>query len=149
MGYFPAKPMARYSISGYEPKPAGFPVTQIVNGILQLYSMELKPVESQWTDERIIDLVRQLRNDLIKDFLDERNLKEYMSAQYKISSLSQVKIEFIKRDLKELLITPVDISQYAPLIHQIKATDSAALTDHNEQLFYRELEGVFKRYIYE
>ena len=35
------------------------------------------------------------------------------------------------------------------LIHQIKATDSAALTDHNEQLFYRELEGVFKRYIYE
>jgi hypothetical protein len=124
-------------------------VTRIVKYLPDIYAMELKPVETQWTDERIIDLVRQLRNDLIKDFLDERNLKEYVNAQYKMSSLSPIKIEFIKRDLKELLISPVDTKQYAPLIHQIKATDSAALTDHNEQLFYRELESVFKRYIYE
>jgi hypothetical protein len=130
-------------------KPTRASVTRNVKDLPHIYSMELKPVETQWTDERIIDLVRQLRNDLIKDFLDERNLKEYMNMHYKMSTLSQVKIEFIKRDLKELLINPVDTNHYAPLMHHIKATDSAALTDHNEQLFYRELESVFKRYIYE
>jgi hypothetical protein len=111
--------------------------------------MEVNTVKTQWTDERIIDLVRQLRNDLIKDFLDERNLKEYIANQFRISELSPVKIEFIKKDLKELLISPVNIYYYEPLIAQIRQTDSAALTETNEQLFYKELEMLFKRYIYQ
>jgi hypothetical protein len=36
-------------------------------------------IHTKWSDEAIIDLIRQLRNDLIKDFLDERFLKEYLS----------------------------------------------------------------------
>jgi hypothetical protein len=93
--------------------------------------------------------VRNLRNDLIKDFLDERYLKEYMDTHYRIRELSNIKIEFIKKDLKELLISPVNLSHYEPLISQIRDTDSAALTEHNEQLFYRELENLFKRHIYQ
>lgn len=111
--------------------------------------MEVNTVNTQWTNERIVDLVRQLRNDLIKDFLDERNLKEYIATQYKIRELSPLKIEFIKKDLKELLISPVNINHYEPLISQIRHTDSAALTETNEQLFYRELEALFKRHIYQ
>jgi hypothetical protein len=110
--------------------------------------MEVNTVSTQWTDERIIDLIRQLRNDLIKDFLDERHLKEYIANKFRISELSPLKVEFIKKELKELLISPVNINYYEPLISQIRHTDSAALTEINEQLFYKELENLFKRYIY-
>jgi hypothetical protein len=110
--------------------------------------MEANTVNTQWTDESIVELVRKLRNDLIKDFLDERFLKEYINAQFRVRELSNVKIEFIKRDLKELLISPVNVNHYEPLISQIKNTDSAALTENNEQLFYKELENIFKPYIF-
>ena len=110
--------------------------------------MEINTVKTQWTDERIIDLVRQLRNDLIKDFLDERHLKEYVSNQFGVRELSNIKIELIKRDLKELLISPVNLNYYDPLISHIRQTDSAALAENNEQLFYKELEMVIKRYLF-
>jgi hypothetical protein len=110
--------------------------------------MEVNTIKTQLTDERIIDLIRQLRNDLIKDFLDERNLKDYIANHFRINELSPIKIEFIKKDLKELLISPVNVYYYEPLIAHIRQTDSAALTENNEQLFYKELEMLFKRHIY-
>ena len=110
--------------------------------------MEVNSIKTQWTDEGIIDLVRKLRNDLIKDFLDERHLKEYVAAQFGVRELSPIKIEFIKKDLKELLISPVNVDHYATLITQIKLTDSASLSEVNEELFYREMDRIFKGYIY-
>jgi hypothetical protein len=110
--------------------------------------METNTIHTQWTDENILDLVRKLRNDLIKDFLDERFLKEYIAEQFRIKDLSAVKIEFIKKDLKELLISPVNTHHYEGLISEIKNTDSAALTENNEKLFYKEIENLFKRYIF-
>jgi len=110
--------------------------------------MSINEVNTQWTDERILELVRKLRNDLIKDFLDERHLKEYVASQFRVNDLSQIKIEFIKRDLKELLISPVNTNHYQGLIDQIRETDSAGLTETNETLFYKELELIFKKYMY-
>jgi hypothetical protein len=110
--------------------------------------MSINEVNTQWTGERILELVRKLRNDLIKDFLDERHLKEYMSSNFRVNDLSNIKIEFIKKDLKELLISPVNMNHYQALIDQIRNTDSAAITEMNEPLFYKELENIFKRYIY-
>jgi hypothetical protein len=110
--------------------------------------METNVVNTRWTDESILDLVRKLRNDLIKDFLDERFLKQYLDDQFRVKELSNVKIEFIKKDLKELLISPVNISHYEGLINQIRTTDSAAITETNEKLFYKELEKVFKKYLF-
>ena len=110
--------------------------------------MSLQEVNTQWTQDRILELVRKLRNDLIKDFLDERNLKEYLQNNFRVNELSNVKIEFIKKDLKELLISPVNTNHYQPLIDQIRETDSAGLTESNEPLFYKELEMIFKRYMF-
>ena len=124
-------------------------MTVVVRLNPHFYPMELKTVDTQWTDERIIDLVRKLRNDLIKDFLDERHMKEYVDQQFKVRELSAVKVEFIKRDLKELIISPVNLNHYGPLISQIRLTDSAALAEVNEQLFYKEVEGILKRYLYQ
>ena len=111
-------------------------------------TMNLNEVNTQWTEDRILELVRKLRNDLIKDFLDERHLKEYLSRNFRVMELSNIKIEFIKKDLKELLISPVNKNHYQNLIGQIKETDSAGLTESNEPLFYAELEVIFKRYIF-
>jgi hypothetical protein len=110
--------------------------------------METRTVNIQWTDERIIELIRKLRNDLIKDFLDERFLKEYIASQFRVNELSNVKIEFIKKDLKELLISPVNTNHYDALINTIRETESAALTENNDRLFYKEIELILKRNLY-
>lgn len=110
--------------------------------------MVTKTISTEWTTESVIDLIRKLRNDLVKDFLDERFLKQYVEHQFRIREMSGVRIELIKKDLKELLISPVDINHYKPLIAQIQETDSAALTEVHEKLFYKEIEALLKRYIY-
>lgn len=110
--------------------------------------MSINQVNTQWTEDRILELVRKLRNDLIKDFLDERHLKAYLSDHFRVNELSNIKIEFIKKDLKELLISPVNTNHYQPLIEQIRDTDSAGITETNEPLFYKELEAIFKKYMF-
>jgi hypothetical protein len=94
------------------------------------------------------DLVLKLRNDLIKDFLDERNLITYLSKEFRMMEVSRVKVEFIKRDLKLLLQTPLDAERYNELLGTISETGSAALSQGNEKLFYKEIEAVLKKYIY-
>lgn len=106
-------------------------------------------VTSPWTDENIIDLVRKVRNDLIKDFLDERFLKDYIANKYGVKELTPVKIEFIKRDLKESLIAPVNIEHYKTIVEQIRETNSASLSEGNDELFYNEVEQILKKYIYQ
>ena len=103
---------------------------------------------SKWSDETIIDLIRRLRNDLIKDFLDERFLKEYLANSFGMREISNVKIEFIKKELKSLLIAPVNIPHYQPVIEKIRSSDTASLSEGNEQLFYAELEAILKAYMY-
>jgi len=96
----------------------------------------------------IVAVIQKLRNDLIKDFLDERTLIVYLSEQYKIMELSSIKLEFIKADLKRLLQDPVNLEWYKPILDDFNATGSAALSEGNEKLFYKEIEGVLKKYIY-
>jgi hypothetical protein len=90
-----------------------------------------------------------VRNDLIKDFLDERFLKDYIANKYGVKELTPVKIEFIKRDLKESLIAPVNIEHYKTIVEQIRETNSASLSEGNDELFYNEVEQILKKYIYQ
>lgn len=113
--------------------------------------MDKYPLTSSTTKQEsidIIEVIRKLRNDLIKDFLDERTLIAYLSEHYRIMELSNIKLEFIKKELKEMLITPVDINMYNPIIEDFKATGSAALSEGNEKIFYNEISAVLKKYIY-
>lgn len=96
----------------------------------------------------IIELIRKLRNDLIKDFLDERHLKKYVHSKYSVSEVSNVKIEFIRKELKELLVSPVNTEHYRPIMDEIKTNERTSLAEGNEQLFYKELETVFLKYIF-
>lgn len=97
--------------------------------------------------ENNIDLIQKIRNDLVKDFLDERYLKEYLSDHYHVRELSNVKVEFIKKELKELLQVPLDQSHYDSLLTRLKETDATSLADGDDQLFYAEIEKVLRRYV--
>ena len=94
------------------------------------------------------ELVLKLRNDLIKDFLDERNLITYLSKEFRMMDISRVKVEFIKRDLKLLLQSSLDETHYQEVLETITETGSAALSQGNEKVFYKEIEGILKKYIY-
>ena len=106
------------------------------------------PTSAKWSTENVIDLVRRLRNDLIKDFLDERYLKAYLSDHYNVKQLSPVRQEFIKSALKDLLIAPVNIPHYQRMIDQICDNDSASLTEGNDRLFFQEIEQILKKHIF-
>ena len=97
--------------------------------------------------ESNIDLIQKIRNDLVKDFLDERFLKEYLADHYHVRELSNVKVEFIKKELKELLQLPLDQVHYEPLLTRLQDTDATSLVDEEEHLFYTEIEKVLRRYV--
>jgi hypothetical protein len=101
---------------------------------------------TNWTDERIIDLVRKLRNDLIRDFLDERNIIAFLALQYNRKELSAVKITLMKHELKQMRIQPVDARHYQPLIHQIRETGTASISTRHEELFIKDVEQILKKY---
>jgi hypothetical protein len=112
-----------------------------------MYLQDSRHTENKISTERIIDLVREVRNGLIRDFLQDENLKSYFTEQYN-KELSQIKLEFLKRDLKELLASPVDLPHYALLIKQMQELNTASIAVSNYELFYKELEGIFKKYNY-
>jgi hypothetical protein len=105
-------------------------------------------ISTQWTDESIYDLIRKLRNDLIKDFLDERHLRVYVANKFNVREISANNLESIRNSLKDLLISPVNAHHYEVLINKIRESDSASLSEGNEQLFYNEIESILKGYIY-
>lgn len=105
--------------------------------------------KTQSSEENSVDLIKKLRSDLLKDFLDERYLKEYISKKFNVRELSNVRIEFIKRGLKELLQEPIDLSKYEEVLTIIKDTDGETLADGEDQVFYAEIENVLRRNIYE
>ncbi len=104
--------------------------------------------KNQWTQQNNIDLIQKLRDDLVKDFLDERYLKEFIFENYNVRELSNVKLEFIKKELKEMLKAPLDMVHYEPIFTHLKETDSESFGEDNEQLFYIDIEKVLKRYIF-
>jgi hypothetical protein len=112
-----------------------------------MFVSDSRNTETKISTERIIDLVREVRNGLIRDFLQDENLTSYFKEQYN-KELSQIKLEFLKRDLKELMLSPMDLPHYSLLIKQVQEQNSAAIASANHGLFYKELEMIFKKYNY-
>lgn len=102
----------------------------------------------KWSDENIIDLIRRIRNDLLKDFLDERFLRQYCESKFGVRELSPIKTELIRKQLKEMLISPVSIAHYENLIRHIRENDSASLSVGNDRMFYHEIESAIKPILY-
>jgi len=97
--------------------------------------------------DNIIELVRDRRNELIGNLLHDKALNLYLKETFNISEVSQIKQEFIKRALKELNLTPVDLSHYGQLILEIRKTGSLIISSNNEKLFYLDIENAIKNYL--
>jgi hypothetical protein len=95
--------------------------------------------------EQIIDLIRSQRNELAKQFLNDQHLSSYYKQQFN-KEVSNIKREFIKRELKELLIEPVDLVHYAGLINEKRENNSIVINEKELELFYKELNIIFRKY---
>jgi hypothetical protein len=96
----------------------------------------------------IIDRVRTSRNNKIKEFSERRVVLEYFLKHHGIE-LSDRKHEFLSRELKELLIAPVDLAHYASVITEFKdSPGKTGLDDHCDRLIMDELTKIFNRYIF-
>ena len=97
--------------------------------------------------ESIREKVRDSRNDLIKELLRDGKIQSYFMTAYN-KSISPVKVEFIRRELKSLSMTPVDLIHYAALIKAIRKVNDLESIGVDNQIFYDELEVIFRRYNY-
>jgi hypothetical protein len=109
--------------------------------------MEHPQKEIRLSIEKIIDLIREERNDLIQALLDDNNLKNHYSQRYE-KELSKIKIEFLKKDLKELQLSPLDLIHYASLITGLKESNTTSIAPGGYEIFYLEINVIFKKYDY-
>ena len=97
--------------------------------------------------ESIIEKVRDSRNDLIKELLRDGKIQSYFLTTYN-KTISPVKVEFIRRELKSLSMTPVDLIHYAALIKAVRKANDFDSVSGDNHLYYQELEVIFRRYNY-
>ena len=109
--------------------------------------MQIEESIIRFSSENIIEMIRENRNDVIQKLLDDKALTLYLNQIHSLSEVSAVKLEFIKRSLKELILTPVDLSHYAQLILEYRKTGSVFLSSNNDALFYQEIERTIKSYL--
>jgi len=95
--------------------------------------------------EKIINSVRQTRDSLITELLQDAALKSFLEVQYEIISLSPIKLEFLKRDLMELQRSSLDLAHYSSMIKQMKENNTSLSSDIHP-LFHQELKTIFRKY---
>jgi len=95
--------------------------------------------------ERIIDSIRESRDEVIAGFLQGSTLTAFLEQHFQIHALSPIKLEFLKRDLKELQNSTLDLVHYASLIKQLKdAGTNLPVSDH--PLVLQEIRLIFQKY---
>ncbi len=101
--------------------------------------------QSQGSIEKIISSIRKKRDERICDLLKLPALMSFLEEHFAIFALSTVKVEFLKRDLKELQHSSLDLAHYSSLIKQIKESNSDKRED-DHPLFIKELKTIFQKY---
>ncbi len=94
-----------------------------------------------------IDRIRTVRNDLVKSLLVDENLLKYVLENHRLSDVSRVRQEFIKRSLQTLLISPVDLAHYDQLILEMRK-DNGAIPENYLTLFYQDIDKAIKSFVY-
>ena len=97
--------------------------------------------------DKSISTIKETRDQIIERLLNEDTLRTYLQENHHLPLISAVKLNFIQRALKELYATPVDLVHYSQLIMKIKGSDSLALTNKNEMVFYQDIEHAICNYL--
>ena len=95
--------------------------------------------------EAIISNIWEVRNIYLTKLMNEDLLLDYLEENFSTIAISPVKLEFIRRDLKELRDTSLDLVHYASIIRDTKILGSSSFTPEHP-LLEIELNTIFKKY---
>ena len=99
------------------------------------------------SNEDIIEHIHDTRNELVGKLMHEDHLKTFLKDHFSVEVNSRIKIEFIRRSLKELAGLPVDLSHYAQLILEIRKSGSMVVSKVSERYFVNDIERTLKGYL--
>ena len=96
--------------------------------------------------DQIIASIRDVRDRQIDELTKDSVLMAFLEHYYDTLVISNVKKEFLLKDLRELRNSSLDLVHYSSLIKQ--ATGLKTLfVDRNNKLFFLELERLFDKYV--
>ena len=96
--------------------------------------------------DQIISSVREIRNQQIEELKKEPTLMAFLEHYYDTLMISDVKKQFLLKDLSELKNSPLDLSHYSSLITHMKEAKTSTIAG-NHKLFLSELQKIFQKYI--
>lgn len=100
---------------------------------------------TQVSIEKMILMIREVRDRQIDDLIKDASLMSFLEEHYETFAISAVKKEFLKRDLKELQRSSLDLAHYSSLIKQMKEA-KIPVDLHNHPLVLKELKTLFQKY---
>jgi len=95
--------------------------------------------------EVVITNIKETRDELIDDLLTDAGLITFLVTHFETFVISPIKAEFLKRDLKELRATNLDLAHYAALIRHMKEHNQL-LSDSTHPLFVEQCIRIFRKY---
>lgn len=101
------------------------------------------------THDMILEQIRNMRTDIVRSLLHTENLKTYLRDEHKLPEPSNVRIEFIKRSLHELLICPIDLAHYGSVILEMKQVVDLDITSQAcAGLVHKEIAETLRSHLY-
>lgn len=101
----------------------------------------------RFSNEDIIELIREHRDEMIAALLKEPALRKFLFRQYKLADLSAKKTEFIRKALQELATRPVDLVHYAALILDIRKKEGSMISATWDFLFHQDIDRAIRNYL--
>lgn len=92
----------------------------------------------------MITTLQQVRNNQINELLNDINLLSFAETHFNTIALSPIKLEFLKRDLKELQDSPLDLVHYANVLRESK--EKSVIVSSNHPLILIEIFTIFSKY---
>jgi len=107
-----------------------------------------RPIEKigEISMDQIISSIREIRNQQIEELKKEPILLAFLEHYYDTLMISDVKKQFLLKDLTELKNSSLDLSHYSSLITHMKETKSLNVPV-SHKLFLSELQNIFQKYI--
>ena len=99
----------------------------------------------QMSNSGIIQVLRNVRDEGISSLFTEQGLTLFLGEHYKTISISAVKKQFLRKDLKELQKSTLDLVHYSQLILEVKENGDIGSVDRS-CLFQAELDRVFRKH---
>jgi hypothetical protein len=94
---------------------------------------------------RITSMLQRVRDSNVQELLTEPGLMAFMERHFDVIAISAMKAEYLRRDLKQLLERPLDLSYYSSLITYI-SLNGQPHNLHHHHLFLNELLAHFSKY---